>query len=175
MPGLPWCRMLIRSQGVGLVNLAALHSLVIAWTAWYLAEAAWSAAPLSASPAPLPRETLVAPWVIGTLLLLVIGMAAGASAIRGPWVGPDPILGLPVTLASRAAAAWVSSVALLGIVAVAPLPIYLALLEMASIAMPAISVAVLVQAGAIALAPLAGIGLALARRRAGWPTSAGQT
>lgn len=164
MSAILWCKLVVRGRGGTLLALAALHAGVVAWVGWYLAEAGWSAMPLRASRTPLSSVTFVGSAVAGTLLLLAVGPAIGAGTVKGPWIGPDPTNVLPVGPATRLASAWVASCAILAVVGCAPLPIYLSLYEMGAFTLSEIGWLILAQSASIALAPLAGIAVAMARR-----------
>jgi hypothetical protein len=165
MPTTAWCQLLIRWGGEIPAALAALHAILVAWVAWFILEAGWASAPVSASPTPVSPVAFLGPAMAGAVFLLVLGPAMGARALAGPWTGPDPTSTLPVPDAARAASAWVASGSSLLVVALAPLPIYLALHELGAFT-PAQSLGPLLgQIAIILLAPLAGIGTALVRRR----------
>jgi len=165
MATLRWSALGIRGQGATLAALALVHAVLVGWVAWYIAEAAWGSAPLSASPTPLPAAAFAGAWMAGAALLAAAGPGVGAGAMRGRWVGPDPTVALPVGAAARAGSAWIAAAATLAVVGLAPAPLYVALHAMGSFALEDAVRPLLVQAGAIALAPLAGIGIVAARRR----------
>jgi hypothetical protein len=149
-----------------LATLAALHAVLVAWVAWYVADAGWASTPISASLTPLPSVVFVSAWVAGSLVLLVTAPVLGAGAVRGGWVGPDPTLALPVGLATRTLSAWSAAVGGLTLVGLAPLPIYIGLYELGGIELSDIAWPVLAETGIIVLAPLVGVGAVLARRAA---------
>ena len=146
-------------------TLAAVHAIVVTWVAWYVAEAAWISAPVGVSPTPLAPAAFQGAWIAGGLYLLAIGPAVGFRAARGPWFGADPTASLPLGGAGRTLTAWGAAAALLSVVALAPLPTYLALFEMGAFAASDVVRPLLLQAGAILAAPIVGVGIALRRSR----------
>jgi hypothetical protein len=155
----------MRWQGGALATLSAFHAIVATWVAWYVAEAAWVAAPVGVSPTPLAPAAFQGAWIAGALYLLCIGPAVGFRVAQGPWVGADPTASLPLGEAGRTLSAWGASAVLLTVVALAPLPAYLALFEMGAFAVSDVAVPLLLHVGAIVAAPIVGVGIALRRPR----------
>jgi hypothetical protein len=164
------CRWSMRWRSAALASLCTVHTLVVGWVAWYCAESIWSSAPFGVSATPLPPLAFHAAWTAGAVFLLAIGPAIGSGALQGPWVGGNPTLGLPIGHLARVVRAWIESALSLTIIALAPLPLYLALFAMGGVTVSQLSGPVVWQAGAIAGGALTGIGCALWRRRPGWPT-----
>ena len=160
-----WWAYVMRWQGGALATLAAIHAILVTWVAWYVAEAAWIAAPVGVSPTPLAPVAFQGAWITGGLYLLGIGPAVGFRAARGPWIGADPTTSLPLGGAGRALWAWGASAVLLTVVALAPLPTYLALFEMGAFAVSDVAGPLFLHVGAIVVAPIVGAGIALRRPR----------
>lgn len=157
-------RDLVRASGGAVAGLAVLHTTLVAWVAWYLVEAAWSGAPPSASRTPLPPMTFTGAWIAAVVALLAMGPAVGVRAARGAWDGTDPTATLPIGSGTRLLSAWLGSAAVLGVVALAPLPVYLALLEMGAFAPAAVPAPFVTHLAVIGLGPLPGIVVVLAGR-----------
>jgi hypothetical protein len=155
----------MRWQGGALATLSAVHAIMATWVAWYVAEATWVAAPVGMSPTPLAPAAFQGAWIAGGLYLLGIGPAVGFRVARSPWVGADPTASLPLGEAERTLSAWGASAVLLTVVALAPLPAYLALFEMGAFAVSDVAVPILLHVGAIAAAPIVGVAIALHRPR----------
>jgi hypothetical protein len=158
----------LRSRAGTLAGLAALHALAAGWSAWFFAELAWSAAPVSASLAPLPRLALTGAGTASLLFVVAAGGLLGAAATLGPWTGPDPTRVLPVARGARLGRAWITSAAQLVIVAAGALPVWVALEALGAFAPGEIAAPALVQLAAVVAAPLPGIAAAALARGARW-------
>ncbi len=148
-----------------LAGCCAVHIVIVACVAWYCVDAVWTSAPIGASAAPLSPLVFQAAWIAGAVVLLAIGPAFGGGAIRGPWIGADPTWTLPVGFVATGAVAWAGAVARMAVVALAPVPVYIAVHAMGGIDIVHLAVGVTVQAAAVALAPLAGVVWSLWRDR----------
>lgn len=154
-------RALLRARGGALVALVLIQATLVAWVAWYLAEAVWASAPLSAPRSPLDPVVWSGAAIAATLVTIASGLGLGATALGGPWQGPDPTAALPLGVATRALSAWAGTAVLLAVTALAPAPVCLLLHEMGAVPTAELLRLLLVQAGAVLLAPLAGVALAL--------------
>lgn len=160
-----WWTYVVRWQGGTLATLAAMHAVLVTWVAWYVAEAGWSSAPVGVSPTPLASVAFQGSWIMGSLYLLGVGPAIGFRAVRGPWVGTDPTATLPFGRAERTLSAWGASAVLLTVVALAPLPTYLALFEMGAFTVSDLTMPLFLHLGVIVAGPMMGVGIALRRPR----------
>ncbi len=150
-------------RGSTLAWLCAIHVLIATWVAWYCVDAVWASAPLGVSPTPLPPLVFTAVAITGGMFVMAIGPGIGAAMLRGPWMGGNPTLALPFGSVARAIRAWADSVCALSLIAVARLPLDLALFAMGGIAFPQFGWALLWQAGVMLVGPLIGIAVALWR------------
>ncbi len=165
MTAFAWCGLFLRWQSGALAALAATHTTLVAAIAWYVAEAKWGSASISASPTPLPAAAFVASWVGGTILLLGVGPWIGVGAVRGPWVGPNPTVWLPLGEIQRLVAAWLGSGSMLAVIALAPVPVYLTLFAMGAFTVPDLYAPLLAQSGVITAASLIGVWLGSLHQR----------
>jgi hypothetical protein len=155
---------LLRAWGARLIAVALAEATVVGWVAWYLVEVTWSSAPLSASRTPLHAVTFSGAWGAALLGLLAMGPLIGAAAVRGPWIGVDPTLALPIGSGNRLVSSWAAASVTVAVAAAAPVPVYLALYEMGAFAPAEIGQPLVLHAAAIVLGPLAGIVPSLALR-----------
>lgn len=144
----------LRRYAPGMVLLSTGHVLVVAWTAWYVVEAAWASSPISASRTPVPAMVFELAWRAGTALVVLSAPLVGAAMLA--WMRRGPA-SLPVGSAPYFVAAWMTSVLGLGIVAVAPLPVYVALRALGAVSSHTIVAHTLWQGVLIVVAPLPGL------------------
>jgi putative Mn2+ efflux pump MntP len=160
----------VRTRAWTVPVLALPHTVLVGWVAWYLAEMRWSSAPASASPTPLPSLVASSAWIAGSLCLCVLGVTIAVDMVGQPWRGPDPTVTLPRRAAVRAASAWIASVIVILLVAIAPTPIYVVLSELGALRAADAAFWGCVQAVLVTLSPLVGvaIGHALSARSRRW-------
>lgn len=157
-------RYLVRASAGTIVGLAVLDTATAAWVAWYLVDAAWSAAPLSASRTPLPTATFHGAWIATLVVLLMAAPCVGVRSARGAWEGTDPTAALPLRRGTRLLSAWAGSVTILGAAALAPLPVYLALFDMGAFGGAGWPAPLIGHLLVIAVVPLSGIAAVLGRQ-----------
>lgn len=152
-------RFLLRAWGGAIVSLALVEATAAAWVAWYLADAVWSGAPLSASRTPVHPVVFAGTSTAAIALATLVGVIAGRAATRRAWVGPDPTAVLPVSRVRRWFERWAMAAAVVAVATSGVVPVYVAIAELGGVT-PHHAVRALVgHAAAIALAPLAGLAM----------------
>ena len=162
-----------RGRIPAVASFCALHTLLVAWVAWYIIEMHWSTAPVEASATPLPGVAFRAAWIAGALCLLVVAPGVGAGTAQGRWIGPDPTRTLPVSETGRAASAWIASCVMSGLIWAAPLPFYLALFGMGAFTVWDAAPPFTLQVAVVTVGPLFGVLFARWRSRKSWTAEAG--